>query len=136
MEVGWGTWEVLVEGVDSPLGRSAKAVATSANAAPIVQCESVVSAMISRLRFTRAYHTPAKRYVRHLDARPPCIFDVVQSGSTAKAAAQLRVKQPSVSDRSRRYPTNDLRRWVDRMRPRGVRSIEAGDRKNPVPLRS
>jgi len=27
-------------------------------------------------------------------------FDVVQSGSMAKAAAQLRVKQPSVSDRS------------------------------------
>jgi DNA-binding transcriptional LysR family regulator len=25
-------------------------------------------------------------------------FDVVQSGSMAKAAAQLRVKQPSVSD--------------------------------------
>jgi len=56
--------------------------------------------MISRLRFTRAYHTTAKRYVRHLNARPPCIFDVVQSGSMAKAAAQLRVKQPSVSDRS------------------------------------
>jgi len=56
--------------------------------------------MLSRLRFTRAYHTTAKRYVRHLNARPPCIFDVVQSGSMAKAAAQLRVKQPSVSDRS------------------------------------
>src|SRR5229473_231481 len=127
---------VLTWRVASPIGSAATAVATSANAAPIVQCGSVVSAMISRLRFTRAYHTPAKRYVRHLDARPPCIFHVVQSGSTAKAAAQLRVKQPSVSDRSRRYPTNDLRRWVDRMRRRGVRSIEAGDRKNRVPVRS
>jgi hypothetical protein len=56
--------------------------------------------MIPRLRFTRAYHTTAKRYMRDLNARPPCIFDVVQSGSIAKAAAQLRVKQPSVSDRS------------------------------------
>jgi hypothetical protein len=36
--------------------------------------------MISRLRFTRAYHTTSKRYVRHLNARLPCIFDVVQSG--------------------------------------------------------
>jgi hypothetical protein len=55
--------------------------------------------MISRLHFTPAYHNTAKRYVRHSNARPLVFFDVVQSGSTTKAAAQLRVKQRSVSDR-------------------------------------
>src|SRR6516162_7405550 len=40
--------------VASPIGAAATAVATSANAAPKVQCRRVVSAMISRLRFTRA----------------------------------------------------------------------------------
>src|SRR5215470_6954802 len=85
---------VLTWRVASPIGSATTVVATSANAAPIVQWGSGVSAMISRLRFTRAYRTTAKRYVRHLNARPPCIFDVVQSGSMAEAATQLRVKQP------------------------------------------
>src|SRR5260370_9248651 len=91
---------VLTWRVASPIGSAATVVATSANAAPIVKCGSVVSAMISRLRFTRAYRTTAKRYVCYLNARPPCISDVVQSGSMAKAAAQFRLKQTSVSDRS------------------------------------
>jgi len=76
-------------------------------------------------------------------------FAVVQSGT--KAAAQLRVKQPSVSktiddlegvlgprhfDRSPQGgPANDLRKCVDRMQRRGV-SIKAADRKNRVPVRS
>src|SRR5215469_3379857 len=47
------TWRVA-----SPIGSAATAVATSANPAPIVQRGSVVSAMISRLRITRVYHTP------------------------------------------------------------------------------
>src|SRR5438094_6950157 len=48
---------VLTWRVASPIGSAATDVATSANAAPIIQCGSVVSAMISRLRFTPAYHT-------------------------------------------------------------------------------
>jgi hypothetical protein len=80
--------------------------------------------MIPRLRFTRAYHTTAKRYMRHLNARPPCIFDVVQSGSIAKAAAQLRVKQAlGIGSKPAGYPANDLRRCVHRMRCRGVRAL-------------
>src|SRR5262245_43993413 len=47
---------VIVWPVASPIGSAATAVATSANAAPIVQSESLISAMISRLRFTPAGH--------------------------------------------------------------------------------
>src|ERR1700682_3548634 len=44
--------------VASPIGSAATAVPKSASAAPIVQCGTVVSAMISGLRFARAkpYH--------------------------------------------------------------------------------
>src|SRR5215813_14360451 len=52
---------VLAWRVASPIGSAATVVAPSANAAPIVQCGSLVSAMISRLRFTPAYHIIAKR---------------------------------------------------------------------------
>jgi hypothetical protein len=43
--------------------------------------------------------------------RPFAFFDVVQSGSTTKAAAQSRMKQPAESDRS----------------PRGIRPTIYGD---------
>jgi hypothetical protein len=57
--------------------------------------------MISGLRFTRVYHTTARQYVRHLNGVTSMyFFDLVQSASIAEAAAQLRVKQLSVSDRS------------------------------------
>src|SRR6266446_6477500 len=51
-------------------------------------------------------------------------LDVVQSGSMAKAAAQLRVKQPSASEPAG-YPANDLRRCVDQMRRRSVRACRS-----------
>src|SRR6202043_3780047 len=49
--------------VASPIGAAATAVPKSASAAPIVQCGTVVSAMISGLRFARAKPYHAGRYV-------------------------------------------------------------------------
>src|ERR1700741_3269255 len=69
-KVRWRPPTVVAWRVASPIGAAAAAVATSANAPQIVQCGSVVLAMISPLRFTRAYHNTATRYVRHSNARP------------------------------------------------------------------
>src|SRR5215470_1832117 len=56
---------VLTRRVASPIGSAATAVATSANAAPIVQCGSVVSAMIFAAPFhTRLYTTPGDMSAR------------------------------------------------------------------------
>jgi len=52
--------------------------------------------------------------MRELDV----FFDVVQSGSMAKAAAQLRVKQPSVSDRRAHGTIEPSRPWGDGSSPR------------------
>src|ERR1700730_8750508 len=55
--------------VASPIGSAATAVPKSASAAPIVQCGTVVSAMISGLRFARAKPYHAGRYVHEPYAR-------------------------------------------------------------------
>src|SRR5580704_13207953 len=68
---------VTALGVASPIGAAATAVPRSASAAPIIQCGTVVSAMISALRFVRArpYHTgryvhgPRARYLTPPDPR-------------------------------------------------------------------
>src|ERR1700682_1226112 len=49
--------------VASPIGSAASAVPKSASAAPIVQCGTAVSPMISGLRFERAKPYHAGRYV-------------------------------------------------------------------------
>src|SRR6266853_4935732 len=55
--------------VASPIGSAATAVPKSASAAPIVQCGTVVSAMIPGLRFARAKPYHAGRYVHEPYAR-------------------------------------------------------------------
>jgi hypothetical protein len=46
---------------------------------------------------SRAYHNIAKRHGRYLNARPPCIFDVVQSGRLAEGETGEHVRLGDLS---------------------------------------
>src|SRR3979411_2527556 len=75
--------------VASPIGSAATAVATNPKAAPIVQCGGVGSALISPLRSRAPTISPPGDMCAIGMRDLHVFFDLVQSGSLAKAAVQL-----------------------------------------------